>query len=45
MYFAHYNFVRKHSSIGTAPAVAAGMVERPWTLSELAEWGELYGRS
>lgn len=43
-YFFHYNFVRKHSSIKTTPAVAAGMAEKPWTLGEFAEWMELYGR-
>ena len=43
-YYAHYNFVRKHGSIKTTPAVAAGMSERPWTIGELVEWGEMYGR-
>ncbi len=44
MYFAHYNFVRRHSSIRTAQAVAAGLVDRPWTLAEFVEYGEVYGR-
>ncbi len=43
-YMCHYNFVRRHSSIKTAPAVAAGLIEKPWTLEEFVEWGELYGR-
>ena len=28
-YFTWYNFCRRHSSIGTTPAVAAGLVEFP----------------
>jgi len=44
MYYAHYNFVRRHSSIKTAPAVAAGLMAHPMTLNEFAEWGEMYGR-
>jgi hypothetical protein len=43
-YYAHYNFVRKHSSIKTTPAVAAGLAGQSWKLAELVEWGELYGR-
>jgi len=43
-YYAHYNFVRTHGTIKTTPAVAGGMAERPWSLGELVEWGEMYGR-
>lgn len=43
-YYAHYNFVRKHSTLRTAPAVAGGLLNRPWTLAEFVEWGEVYGR-
>ena len=43
-YYAHYNFVRRHSSIKTTPAVAAGLIEQPWTLARFVEWGEVYGR-
>ena len=28
----HYNFIRLHDTIGTAPTVAAGIVPAPWTL-------------
>ena len=35
LYFAWYNFVRVHSSLKTTPAVAAGVTNRAWTLSEL----------
>jgi len=44
LHFAHYNFVRKHGTIKTTPAVAAGMADREWKLAELVEWGEMYGR-
>lgn len=30
LYFTHYNFCRRHSSIGTTPAVAAGLAEFPY---------------
>ncbi|XXX72627.1 hypothetical protein WMF30_33760 [Sorangium sp. So ce134] len=32
---AAYNFARVHGTLGTTPAVAAGLAERPWTLAEL----------
>ncbi len=44
LHFAHYNFVRKHGSIKTTPAVEAGVQDRPWTMPELVEWGLVYGR-
>jgi transposase-like protein len=37
VHFAHYNFVRKHQSIRTTPAVAVGIEERSWTLLDLIE--------
>ena len=43
-YYAHYNLVRRHSSIKTTPAVAAGLAERPWRMEELVELGAMYGR-
>ena len=43
-YYAHYNFVRKHSTIKTTPAVVAGVAGQPWKLAEFVEWGEMYGR-
>lgn len=43
-YYAHYNFVRRHSTVRTTPAVAAGLTNRPWTLIQFVEWGELHGR-
>lgn len=35
LHFAEFNFVRKHRTLGTAPAVAAGLVSRPWTIRDL----------
>lgn len=37
-----YNLVRKHSSLGTTPAVAAGIEEKPWTLEKVVEMTEAY---
>lgn len=35
LHFAHYNFVRVHSTLKTTPAVAAGVTDHVWTLHEL----------
>lgn len=35
LHFAHYNFVRVHSTLKTTPAVAAGVADHVWTLPEL----------
>jgi IS1 family transposase len=37
LYFMYYNFVRKHSSVKTTPAIAAGVTNRSWTLHDLAK--------
>ena len=31
----HANFCRVHKTLGTTPAVAAGIADHPWTLDEL----------
>ena len=31
----HYNFCRVHQTLGTTPAVAAGVADHVWTLDEL----------
>jgi IS1 family transposase len=36
LHFMYYNFVRKHQSLGTTPAVAAGVAEHAWTLHQVA---------
>ncbi|MDD5560274.1 DDE-type integrase/transposase/recombinase [Candidatus Methylomirabilis sp.] len=35
LHFAHYNFVRIHGSLRVMPAMAAGVVDRVWSLCEL----------
>ncbi len=36
-HFAHYNFVRIHKTLRVTPAMAAGVTDRLWTMSELLE--------
>jgi IS1 family transposase len=38
LYAVHHNFIRRHGTIKTAPAVAAGVTYRPWTIRDLLEW-------
>ena len=35
LHFAHYNFVRIHSTLRVTPAMAAGIATRVWSLAEL----------
>jgi IS1 family transposase len=35
LHFAYYNFCRVHKTLGTTPAVAAGVTDHAWTLAEL----------
>ncbi len=35
LHFAHYNFVRIHSSLRVTPAMAAGVTDHLWSISEL----------
>jgi hypothetical protein len=37
IHFGVYNFVRKHHTLGTTPAVAAGLEETPWDLEQVVE--------
>lgn len=37
IHFLNYNMVRKHQTIKTAPAVAAGVIEKPLKLDDLIE--------
>jgi len=37
LHFMHYNFVRVHQTLGTTPAVAAGIAEKPWTVGDLVK--------
>ena len=42
IYFMHYNFVRIHQTLRTSPAMAAGVTDKLWELSDmvrvLEEW-------
>ena len=35
LFFAWYNFCRKHQTLKTTPAVASGVALEPWTLERL----------
>jgi hypothetical protein len=35
LHFAFYNYCRKHQTLGTSPAMAAGLTDHVWTLGEL----------
>lgn len=35
--FMHYNFCRKHTTIKSMPAAAAGIADHQWTLEEVVE--------
>ena len=35
LFFMFYNFARVHSSLGTSPAVKAGLADHVWALEEL----------
>lgn len=37
LHFAYYNLVKIHETIGTAPAVALGVIEKPWAVAQLIE--------
>jgi hypothetical protein len=37
LHFGVYDFVRKHHTLGTTPAVAAGLEENPWSLEKVVE--------
>jgi IS1 family transposase len=37
LHFAHYNFIRVHSTLRTTPAVATGLVRTEWSWEELLE--------
>jgi IS1 family transposase len=45
LHFAYYNFCRVHKTLGTTPAVAAGVADHVWTLTELVGLLEAAERS
>ena len=42
LHFGIYNLVRKHKTLGTTPAVAAGIEEKRWTLEDVVEMTEKF---
>jgi hypothetical protein len=44
VHFGVYNFVRQHHTLGTTPAVAAGLEEKPWDLEQVVEMSAAYCR-
>ena len=44
MQFGIYNLVRKHRTLGTTPAVDAGLEETPWTIEDVVRLTEAYVR-
>ena len=42
LHFGVYNFVRRHHNLGTTPAVAAGLEEKPWTLEQVVDMTAAY---
>ena len=41
-FFGIYNLVRRHSTLGTTPAVAAGVEQERWGLEDVVEMTERY---
>ena len=37
LHFMYYNFCRLHSSIGTTPAIAAGVTDRLWEIGDIVD--------
>ena len=37
LYFCYYNFIRSHQTLGTTPAMAAGLARGPWSFNGLLE--------
>ena len=37
LHFGYYNFVKKHTTLRTTPAVAAGLETKQWSIGELVE--------
>lgn len=44
LFLGVYNFVRQHHTLGTTPAVAAGLEEKPWSLEQVMEMTVEYMR-
>ena len=42
LHFMHYNFCRKHITLKTTPAVAAGVAQAPWSIKDLLAMFDAY---
>ena len=42
LYFVWYNFCRVHSTLGTTPAVAAGLVDRQYEMTQIIDMADGY---
>jgi IS1 family transposase len=42
LYFVYYNFVRVHKALRTTPAMAAGLTDRLWEMSDLVAMVDAY---
>jgi hypothetical protein len=38
LHYFHYNFIRRHSTPKTAPAVAAGIIPAPLTMTDVIDY-------
>ena len=45
LWMLYYNWVRTHRTLGTTPAVAAGLIKHRWSEAWIAELAELYHES
>jgi len=37
LHYFHYNFIRRHATLGSTPAQAAGIADREWSLDDLVD--------
>jgi len=37
LFFMHYNYVQRHGTLETTPAVAAGLAQEQWTVAQMIE--------
>jgi IS1 family transposase len=44
IYFAHYNFAKRHTTLKQTPAMAAGIADHEWTIGELLDAGATVAR-
>ena len=43
LYFAHYNLVRRHSTLRCTPAMAAGVTSTMWSMDEMVDAALAHG--